>query len=82
MIPSLSANLQSTATATSGVKGDQSQTSSQQSGGNRGFINNFAGGGSNVAAPDINGPAWQPGTAVWVLMIALIVGAVWYFRKH
>lgn len=85
MIPGMSASLQmsSSAEARSGVKGDQRQDTSQSSGGNRGFVNNFAGGGSNIAPAEIGGPAWQPNT--WVVLgiaAAVISGLVIWARRH
>ena len=58
------------------LKGDtKSNYSGGDSGGNRGFINNFAGGGSNASAPDINGSAFPGGKYWW----AYLLGAVLLF---
>lgn len=69
-------------TATSGLKGDQDQRTRQKSSGNRGFINNFAGGGSSLTPADINSPTnLLPGMLTLVSVSAVVLVGLYFARK-
>ena len=85
MIPSLEFSMSSSAEAKSGLRDNrQDQTySGGDAGGQRGFVNNFAGGGSKLSASDgINGPALSPGAWAWLLPLAALGVLVFFIWKR
>lgn len=85
MMPSLSLQMSSSAEAKGSYEGSQDLAfKGGAASGNRGFVNNFAGGGSSLSPPDINGGVISPGILAWALplaALALIVGLI-IWRKH
>ncbi len=87
MATPVSINPKTSSEAKTTYEGTQDQRfTSGQSGGNRGFVNNFAGGGSSLSAGDpINGPLLNSGIWAYILpfaAVALVIVAIRIWKHH